>query len=204
MIEANPDAVYDCLYIGNRLQRKMNDFSMYEIQFFAYFSCLLSLYEGNAVETWNYSFVRTELGSPYSSDIHKGISVLLSTDFIVQSHGEPAYYQITSRGSRYLEFIEQSIASISIRRRYLDTACDSASLLPIGSIKEAINSEPVLSSAKNSMRKNLLLETNPATKVLHAQFKSLKTALQDTYNDLIIPAAVWIEALNSKNAVEKL
>lgn len=198
MIDINPDAVYDCLYIGNRLQKKMQDFSMYEIQFFAYFSCLLSLYEGNSVDKWNYSFVRTELGSPYSSDIHNAITILSSARHIENTHDHIDYYKITSNGASYLGFIEKSISSIYFRRRYLDTACDIASLLTVGSIKEAINSEPVLSSARNAIRKNLLLDSNPATKVLYSQFKCLKIALEDQYNDLIIPASVWIESLNNK------
>ena len=67
----------------------------------------------------------------------------------------------------------------------------------MGLIKEAVSREPVLYSAGNSLTKRSLLEdSNPSTKVLYAQFKDLKIALEDKYHDLIVPAVVWLESLN--------
>ncbi|HYF32493.1 MAG TPA: hypothetical protein VD993_15320 [Chitinophagaceae bacterium] len=198
MMESNPDAIFDCLYIGKRLQRKINDFSMYEIQFFSYFSCLLSLYDGNPVESWNYSFIRTEFGSPYSIEIHKSIQILTSGEFLREQKDISGYYAFTPKGVEYLNYFQAAMQSISWRKKYLDTACTSISLLPYGDIKEAINSEPVLNSARHSQKRNLLLDSNPATKVLYSQFKALRTALEDKYTDLIVPATVWIDALNKE------
>lgn len=198
----NPSAVFDTLYIGSRLEKKINDFSMYEIQFFCYFGCLLSIYDANPFEQWNYTFVRTDLGSPYSSDVHKAINSLMSNESLIEVGSVPGYYKLSTKGRTYLANLTRVSSSLSSRITYLDAACSSLSLLPIGSIKEAINNEPVLKSARLSIaRKNLLEDSSPATVALHSQFRSLKIALEDKYSDLIVPAVVWIEALNSKETI---
>jgi hypothetical protein len=196
MMESNPDAIFDALYISRNLQRKIDDFSMYEVQFFSYFACLLSLYDGNAVDSWNYGYIKTEFGSPYSSDIHKAVTILKINDFFKEIDEANNYFVLTEKGDRFLSYQEDNIASIVWRRKYLNAACESISLLPLGNIKEALNDEPVLSSAgQSTSKKNLLQDTNPATKVLYSQFKSLRAALEGKYDDIIIPAVVWIQAL---------
>jgi hypothetical protein len=196
----SPEAIFDTLFIGQRLQRKIEDFSQYEIQFFAYFSCLLSLYEGNTVVDWKYSFVKTELGSPYSIDIDVSIQTLLASGKLSQSENTKEYFTVNEAGNEFFNFQNEAASSLADRKKYLITACNTISLIPFGAIKEAISSEPVLYSAGNSLSKRSLLEnSNPATKVLYSQFKDLKLALQDKYQDLIVPAVVWLESLNPEN-----
>ncbi|MGE5479644.1 MAG: hypothetical protein ACM3U1_04355 [Chloroflexota bacterium] len=178
------------------MQRKIEDFSLYEIQFFAYFSCLLSLYEGNSVEDWRYSFVKTELGSPYSIDIDLSIQTLLGSGKLSKTDNTKEYFTINEAGNEFFSFLNEAASSLSNRKKYLTTACDILSLTPLGAIKEAIGKEPVLYSAKNSISKKSLLEvSSPATKVLYSQFQNLKVALENKYENLLIPAMVWIEYL---------
>lgn len=196
----SPEAIFDTLFIGQRLQRKIEDFSQYEIQFFAYFSCLLSLYEGNTVEDWKYSFVKTELGSPYSIDIEMSIQTLLASDKLSQIEKSQDYFVVNEAGKEFFNFQNEVSSSLTDRKKYLTTACNTISLIPFGAIKEAVSKEPVLYSAGNSTsKKNLLENSNPATKALYSQFKDLKLALQDKYEDLIVPAVVWLESLNDEN-----
>ncbi len=193
----SPEAIFDTLFIGQRLQRKIEDFSQYEIQFFAYFSCLLSLYEGNTVEDWKYSFVKTELGSPYSIDIDASIQILYASGKLSQTENSKEYFTVNKAGNEFFNFQNEAASSLAGRKKYLLTACNTISLIPFGAIKEAISGEPVLYSASNSLSKRSLLEdSNPATRVLYSQFKDLKLALQDKYQDLIVPAVVWLESLN--------
>ncbi len=196
-------AVYDTLFIGQRLQQKIDDFSEYEIQFFAYFSCLLSLYEGNTIDKWEYSFVKTELGSPFSLDIKTALSTLEANNSIQQVSGEGTYFNITGKGTEFFNF-NNKMNIVAWRKKYLETACKSISLLPLGVVKEAIISDPVMTSAKNSIKTNLLEESNPATKVLYNQFEALHTALADQYQDLIVPAVVWLESLNPERVKSEL
>lgn len=196
-------AVYDTLFIGQRLQQKIEDFSEYEIQFFAYFSCLLSLYEGNTIDKWEYSFVKTEMGSPFSLDVKTALSTLEANNSIQQVSGEGTYFNITGKGIEFFNF-NNKMNIVAWRKKYLETACKSISLLPLGVVKEAIISDPVMTSAKNAIKTNLLEESNPATKVLYSQFEALHAALADQYQDLIVPAVVWLESLNPERTKSQL
>jgi hypothetical protein len=195
-----PEAIYDSLYIGQKLQRKLEDYSQYEVQFFAYFSCLLSLYNGNTVTDWHYSFVKTKLGSPYSPDLHSAFETLVGNGSMIRVEGEGDYHQLTEHGSLFLEYMDDNTTVLSDRKQYLSAACNSISLLPFTTVKQAIGNEPVLYSAGTSLSsKSLLVDSNPATKVLYTQFKELRLALEDRYQDLLVPAVVWLESLSSRN-----
>lgn len=196
---SKPESILDTLFLGGRLQSKIGDFSLSEIQFFAYLSCLLSLYDGHTVSEWNCSFIKSNLGSPYSSDIHESLNLLLSNGSIVET--EKNFYKITDKGNRNLDFFKTQTV-INWRCLYLETACRSLSVLPYGVIKEALINEPVISSARHSLTSKSLLErSNPATEALHIQFASLKTALEGQYQSLIGPAIVWIESLNTNSQI---
>lgn len=196
----SPEAIFDTLFIGQKLQCKIEDFSQYEIQFFSYFSCLLSMYEGNSADDWKYSFVKTDYGSPYSVDISSAIQTLLGSEKLKPIENSKDYFSITEQGLEFLNFQNEFASIFSDRKKYLTTACDTISLIPLGLMKEAIGNEPGLYSAKNSLSKKGLLESSsPATRVLYSQFRDLKLAIGDNYKDLIVPAIVWLESLKAEN-----
>ena len=84
-MDRKPEAIFDTLYIGSRIESKLDDFSHPEVQFFAYLSCLLSLYNGNPLSFWEYSFIKTQLGSPYSVDIKEAWNFLKSKASVEQT-----------------------------------------------------------------------------------------------------------------------
>ena len=197
---SKPETILDTLFIGSKLQSRIIDFSLSEIQFFAYLSCLLSLYDGHPVSEWNYGFIKSNLGSPYSSDIHSSLELLISNGSIVES--DENFFQVTDKGNKNLAFFKTQ-TQLNWRCVYLETACRSLSVLPYGAIKEALIREPVILSARNSLTSKSLLEnSNPATEALHIQFASLKSALEGQYKSLIGPAIVWIESLNSNSLLK--
>lgn len=199
-MERNPEAIFDTLYIGSKIESKLEDFSQYEIQFFAYLSCLLSLYNGNPLSFWEYSFVKTLLGSPYSVEIKEAWVFLKSKSSIEET--TEGYARHTAKGMSEIDFY-LTLHSFKERARYLDAACKSLSLIPISHIKEAIYNEPVLKSARSMTRKFLLDEKSPATQVLYEQFGILKEALKaKDYKSLLIPAVVWLESLKAKSDTE--
>ena len=73
----NPFAIYDTLFVGNKLQRYIGDFNSSEVQLFCYFSCLLSLYEGNPTSFWGYKFIKNDLGVPLSTEVYTALDCLL-------------------------------------------------------------------------------------------------------------------------------
>ena len=196
-MDRKPEAIFDTLYIGSKIESKLDDFSQPEVQFFAYLSCLLSLYGGNPLSFWEYSFVKIQLGSPYSVDINEAWNFLKSKASVEQT--TEGYSRLTDKGRAEIDFY-LTLHAFKQRLKYLDAACKSLSLILVGYIKKAIQNEPVLKTARiSTSRKFLLDESTPATHALYEQFGMLKEALKEVdYKDLLIPAVVWIEALNAK------
>lgn len=194
-MDRKPEAIFDTLYIGSKIESKLDDFSQPEVQFFAYLSCLLSLYDGNPLSFWEYNFVKTLLGSPYSIDINEAHNFLKSKASVEQT--TERYSKLTEKGMEEIDFY-LTLHAFKQRVQYLEAACKSLSLIPVGYIKKAIQNEPVLKTARTSIsRKFLLDESSPATHALYQQFGTLREALKkESYKDLLIPAVVWIEALN--------
>lgn len=191
------EAIFDTLYIGSKVESGLDDFSQPEVQFFAYLSCLLSLYDGNPLSFWEYSFVKTQFGTPYSVDINEAWNFLKSKASVEQT--TEGYSRVTEKGRDETDFY-LTLHAFKQRLKYLDAACKTLSLIPVGYIKKAIQNEPVLKTARTSISgKFLLNESSPATQALYEQFGMLKEALKDQdYEDLLIPAVVWIEALNKQ------
>ena len=196
-MDRKPEAIFDTLYIGSKIEPKLDDFSHAEVQFFAYLSCLLFLYDGNPLSFWEYGFLKTQLGSPYSFDIQEALNFLKSKALVERT--TEGYSKLTKKGREEIDFY-LTLHAFKQRVKYLDASCKSLSLIPMGYIKKAIHNEPVLKTARISISRKFLLDDNsPATQVLHKQFEALKEALKDEdYKDLLIPAVVWIEALNKQ------
>jgi len=201
-MEIKVEAIFDTLYIGSKIESRLDDFSQYEIQFFAYLSCLLSLYEGNPLSFWEYSFVKTSLGSPYSVDIEEAWRFLKSKGSAEQT--TEGFSKLTDKGRSEIDFY-LTLHAFRQRVRYLDAACKSLSFIPVGYIKQAINNEPVLRTARTTVHRRFLLdESSPATSALHQQFGTLREALrEESYDDLLLPAIVWIEALNRQSQIQE-
>jgi len=197
-MERKSESIFDTMYIGKNIGDKFEDFSHPDLQFFSYLSCLLSIYDGNPLSFWEYSFVNTPLGSPYSVNVNEALNSLKSNHSVVPT--TPGYYKLTDKGNSEIDFY-LNLHAFKYRVKYLDTACKVLSLIPAGYIKNALHNEPVLSSAKCSISKKFLLDENsPATHSLYKQFGILREALVgEEYKELLVPAVVWIEALIEKD-----
>ena len=101
----NPFAIYDTLFVGNKLQRYIGDFNSSEVQLFCYFSCLLSLYEGNPTSFWGYKFIKNDLGVPLSTEVYTALDCLLVNNELEKADN---YYKITSEGKSKCEVILRS------------------------------------------------------------------------------------------------
>ena len=193
-MDIKSEAVFDTLYIGSKFESKLGDFSKPEVQFFAYLSCLLSLYDGIPLSFWEYSYMKTPFGSPYSVDIEGAWNFLKSNSSFEKT--TEGYSKLTDKGRDEIEFYLK-LDAFKQRVKYLDASCQSLSLIPIGYVKKAIQNEPILKSARISTSSKFLLhESNPARNRLYEQFDMLREALSEgDYKELLIPSVVWIEAL---------
>lgn len=191
MATINPFAAYDTLFVGNKLQRYIGDFNFSEVQLFCYFSCLLSLYEGNPTSFWGYKFIKNDLGVPLSTEVYDALDCLLRNEEIEELD---KYYKITNEGEHKIVFLS-SLSRFQNRIKYLETACESLLALPVGNIRNAINSEPIVRAASSSSVRTLVDEDNGAITLLYEQFDLLKEAINSKDSDLFVPAVTWLKYL---------
>jgi len=187
----NPFATYDALFVGNRLQRYIGDFNFSEVQLFCYFSCLLSLYNGNSTSSWEYKFIKNDLGVPLSMEVYHALNCLLRSGEMEESNN---YYKITDDGRNKIEILS-NLSRFQDRIKYLKTSCESLLALPIGSVRNAINSEPVVRTSSNSSVRTLVDEDNGAVTLLYEQFELLKETINSKDSDLFVPAVTWLKYL---------
>ncbi|KGL47603.1 MULTISPECIES: hypothetical protein [Bacteroidales] len=187
----NPFAIYDTLFVGNKLQRYIGDFNSSEVQLFCYFSCLLSLYEGNPTSFWGYKFIKNDLGVPLSTEVYTALDCLLVNNELEKADN---YYKITSEGKSKCEVLSE-FGRFENRNKYLEASCESLLALPIGYIRNSINSEPIVRAANNSTVRTLVDEENGAIALLYEQFELLKEAIDTNDSDLFVPAVTWLKYL---------
>lgn len=196
----NPNAIYDTLFIGQRLQKQFDDFGISELQLFCYLSCLMSLYESNPISFWGYKFVKNELGVPLSIDILNAVECLVNSN---EAQKIDNYYRITENGTQKFLFFSE-FPSFKNRDKFLHAACDSALTTTIGNIRRAVCNEPVVKSASNGNLRFLNDEHNNVMELLYDQFSLLRDALPGQYADLFVPAVTWLKFLIlSEEPIEK-
>lgn len=195
----SPFAIYDTLFVGNKLQRYIGDFNSSEVQLFCYFSCLLSLYEGNPTSFWGYKFIKNDLGVPLSTDVYNALDCLLRNNELEKVDN---YYQITNDGKSKCEILSE-LGRFEDRNKYLEAACESLLALPIGYIRNSIISDPIVRAANNSSVRTLIDEENGAVALLYEQFELLKEAIDSKDSDLFVPAVTWLKYLQLPKKVNQ-
>ena len=192
-------AIFDALAVGNNLENRLQDFARGEVQLFCYLACLLSLYDSNPTAFWKYNFIKNELGSPYSESVDKAINNLIYRNEIVEK--PDGYLNISSLGhSTYASL--SSFYMYEQRSKYINVACESIKSLPFGFVRDAINNEPILKGVRSLPEARILNDEQSASiQVLYNQFHNLKIALESKYDDLLIPALVWINYLIKQSKI---
>jgi hypothetical protein len=187
----NPTATFDCLFLVHRLQCRLASIAVPEIHLFAYLACLLWMFRQRPVSDWEYSFVGTELGAPFSRDIDEALKELLDRGYLRR---EPGY---GVRWTRHVKDTLRELLALSLyqdRRECLEAACSSIAAFSVGMVNAALANEPDLSRSKALPSTRQLLEES-ATSQLYIQFEALRIALSGRTADLRLPAVVWLSAL---------
>lgn len=188
----NADALFDCLFLADRLQGEDGRVSAPEIHLFAYLGCLLWLYRHRTVAEWGYAFVGTELGAPYSVDIASGIKWLTDQGHLTL---EETQIRLSDASRSYLG----ALCDLELnrdRKECLSAACASTAAFSPGMVSSALAREPELERARRVPITRSLLEDYAVTE-LYSQFSIIQRQLQLEYDDLRVPAVVWLSALQS-------
>ena len=184
----NHSALFDILFLGKSLQVKNESFTLSEIHILSYLSCLLSIYSGDSSKEWGYIFTKTAYGYPFSNEIKQAVDSLIMDKLLDNDGG---HINVTKDGvffnNKFLNF-----NFYSKRIKYLEASINCLSLTPFGVIRSALFSDPVLTSAKSKSKSILLEDNNYSTNLLFEQFKDLKSAINNEYESLVIPALTWM------------
>jgi hypothetical protein len=195
------ESTFDGLVALECLSNFSENVTLSEVQFFAYFACLVSLYDGGTISDWGYKFVNTSYGTPYSENLNESWKNLQSNHSIIAVNNDGGF-KLTTIGAIKLK-LYRNMSEFRSRLKYLETVKSVFSVLPEGVIKEALHNEPSLRSALMHKSASLLLdESSPASKALYVYFGMLKIAMDKIQpTSLAVPATVWVEALQSKNYI---
>jgi len=187
----NPPAHFDCLYIASRLCDRLGSAAEGEVHLFAYLACLLSLFDMQRVADWGYNFAGLSAGAPFSPEIRESLDSLVLQGSLVR--GDPGLL-LTETGLAEFRFLG-AMSFFHERQRYLDAACSSLRLFPVGLIRAAMGMEPGLRPiAATGGARPLLADV--AINQLHEQFDALVQTLGPDKADLLVPASVWLSYLS--------
>ena len=161
-----------------------------EVHLLAYLACLLSVYRGRLVSDWGYGFAATRTGAPYSLSVDGALAVCRDAGLI---SGGDLELMPTEHGATFREQMRQHDLH-AYREEYLDGACSSLTVMPVGILRGAIAQEPGLRRAGAPARKRRLLQ-EPEVGELYEHFSAIDQAVGAAARDLLVPAAVWIAYL---------
>ena len=188
--DINPEAIYDLLFIADRLKDINGAFSSSEIHLFAYLACLLSLYGDQAVADWGYVFVGTEQATPFSPDIDAALRLLKERGNLLLTRSG---LEITPYAHKILETFSRLDMNRE-RERYLLGACSVAISLSSGMIGYALSKEPEIKRSNACPANRYLLEEAGLSQ-LYGHFAALRRGLGTSCSDLRILALSWLVAL---------
>lgn len=189
----NHYAYFDTLSLSIRLQVALDQIAQLEIHLFSYLACLLSLYRGQSASEWQYDFAVTKQQPyPYSPDLDLAVRQLIRSGKLEEQDG---YVTPDDSAKEDHEFLSK-LSLYSSREEYLDGACSSLLVLPVGRIGSALNRDPDIQGAI-ALGQNRRLLTESGLDNLHRQFAALSTTLGVGVEDLMIPATVWLTYLST-------
>lgn len=189
-MQVNPSAIFDILFISNSLKRKYRDLNFNELNFLSYFACLMSLYEGNPVTGWGYTFYKNDYGAPISSAIIESVDVMTWNGELLNNDG---YYGITEYGEANLKEYND-ISMFVQRRKYLSAVCECLLTDTIVSLLSTLSREPVIEESMIHAQKPLNTERNSALSLLHSHFAIIQEVV-GIQQELYVPAYMWLQYL---------
>lgn len=187
--QVKPEAFYDSLSLANKLDNFLDGFKVEEIHLFSYFSSILFLYRKNPITEWNYRFIISETGYPFSEDINEAINRHIQNGLFDEKE---TYCTITSRGTdEFNKF--KALSGFKKREECLNAACTTSILMPYSQTLRALLNDPEIVKEKKNHNKPWLEQSN-----IYPKFQELSLAVGVPVNDLLLPAVTWISYINEQ------
>ena len=187
--QVNPEAFFDSLSLGHKLDNFLDGFKLHEIHLFSYFSSILFLYKGNLVSDWQYRFTVDSNGYPYSTEIHVASTRHIQNGLFEEKNN---YFSITGRGTdEFSKF--KNLENFKKREEYLNAACTTSILVPYTQTERALLNDFEIEKAKNLENSNWLDQG-----FTYKKFQEISSAVGVNSSDLVIPAIAWVNYLTEK------
>jgi len=186
----NPTAYFDTLFLANILTELVEGFSKSEIHLFSYAGCLLWLYDQKPYSDWDYDFISSSTGLPYSKDIDQALEDSELLGFVKEGKD---LFVLTGNGRNELNLL-LDFESNQLRQEYLEGAADSLLVLTPGQIREALEYDPNLAYLKNRKQSEWLLR-EPDRDRIYSNFSELRKFLTTESSDLAVPLITWLKYL---------
>jgi hypothetical protein len=182
--QISPEAFFDSLSIGYKLDSFLEGFKLQEINLFSYFSSILFGYQGNNVSEWGYKYVIDSAGYPFSDALNEASERHIQNGSFEKRDD---YYVASGRGTtEYLTF--KSLESLAWREKFIDAACTTNILVPYSQTLRALLEAPDLQRSKEI--DNWLDQSG-----IYKKISQISEAVGVPTGDLIIPAVSWIKYL---------
>jgi hypothetical protein len=182
--QVNPEAFFDSLSIGYKLDSFLEGFKLQEIHLFSYFSSILFGYEGHNVSDWGYKYIIDSAGYPFSEALDEASGRHIQNGSFEKRED---YYVVSGRGTtEYITF--KSLESLMWREKFIDAACTTNILVPYSQTLRALLDAPDLQRSREI--DNWLDQSGIYNKILQ-----ISEAVGAPAGDLIIPAVSWIKYL---------
>lgn len=191
---ANAYAYFDCLSICDRLESAVGDADISEIHLFAYLSCLLSIYKQHPASSWEYSFSVTQYGYPYSPELDEEFRTLITRGCLDL---KKRVVNITSTGRDEYQVLKRFSVN-SERETFVEAACSTALVMPLGMVRKAIAATPDIRRAAELDRSVQLLD-QIAENDIYGEFKALRAMPELDTTEMMLPAVVWLTYLCKTN-----
>ena len=192
--QVTPEAFYDSLSIGHKLDNFLDGFKLEEIHLFSYFSSLLYLYGGNPISTWTHRYIASN-GYPFSNDINEAIQRHIINGLFEEKND---FYTITTRGADELSRFSKMSTFVS-RELFLDAACTTSLIVPYSEAIRALLTEPELRKVEELKNNSWLQQM-----AVYPKLKEISEAVGVHSKDLVLPAVTWVTYLTEKNKQMKL
>lgn len=186
--QITPEAFFDTLSLGHKLDSYLDGFKRQEIHLFSYFSSLLFVYSGKPVSDWQHKYIVVD-GYPYSANINDAIDRHIANN-LYEDRGE--FYCMSVRGSdEFAKF--KSMSTFAYREEFLNAACTTSILLPYTETMRALLNEPELKKVEELKNNSWLEQMN-----IYPKFQEISQAVGIHTDDLLLPAVTWVKYLIAK------
>lgn len=190
-------AAYDALFVTRELSRFADGAAAVELHLFAYLACLVSIYAQQPAEAWEYPFVATPAGAPYSEVLAAETDDLRAAGRLIDAG---PLLVLSTPGRDEVELLSEFSATRA-RTPFLEAACAAASLLPLPAVANAVTQEPGLRHALGIDSSRELLG-GVQLMLVDEQFAAVTEALAERAvgrQDLLVPATLWLSYLNASS-----